>query len=164
MELGYNGGDYSLYLYVKNIKIMAYEHKEGQGSLFKNDKQNDRQPDLKGTIMIGGKTYEIAAWNRTSQNGRQYISLQASLPRQNDVQRYDSAPRQNAAPRYDSAPGQYGRSSSAQTYAPTQASAPAYTQEPAPMPWQASQSCTPEPAPLPEEEDLPLADDSDLPF
>ena len=64
---------------------MAYEHKEGQGSLFKNDKQNDRQPDFKGTIMIGGTTYEIAAWNRTSQNGREYLSLQASLPRQNDA-------------------------------------------------------------------------------
>jgi hypothetical protein len=64
---------------------MAYEHKEGQGSLFKNDKLNDRQPDFKGTIMIGGTTYEIAAWNRTSQNGREYLSLQASLPRQNDA-------------------------------------------------------------------------------
>lgn len=64
---------------------MAYEHKEGQGSLFKNDKQNDRQPDFKGTIMIGGTTYEIAAWSRTSQNGREYLSLQAGLPRQNDA-------------------------------------------------------------------------------
>ena len=64
---------------------MAYEHKEGQGSLFKNDKQNDRQPDFKGTILISGTTYEIAAWNRTSQNGREYLSLQASLPRQNDA-------------------------------------------------------------------------------
>ena len=63
---------------------MAYEHKEGQGSLFKNDKQNDRQPDFKGTIMIGGTTYEVAAWSRTSQNGREYLSLQASLPRQTD--------------------------------------------------------------------------------
>ena len=56
---------------------MAYEHREGQGSLFKNDKKNDRQPDFKGTIMIGGVLYSISAWNRTAQNGREYISLQA---------------------------------------------------------------------------------------
>lgn len=56
---------------------MAYQQKEGQGSLFKNDKQNDRQPDFRGTIMIKGVTYSISAWNRTSQNGRDYISLQA---------------------------------------------------------------------------------------
>ena len=56
---------------------MAYEHKEGQGSLFKNDKQNDRQPDLKGTIMIKGVLYNVSGWNRTSQGGREYISLQA---------------------------------------------------------------------------------------
>lgn len=69
---------------------MAYEHKEGQGSLFKNEKQNDRQPDFKGTILIGGVTYEIAAWTRRTQNGKEYFSLQASLPRQNDVNRQPS--------------------------------------------------------------------------
>ena len=58
---------------------MAYEHKEGQGSLFKNDKQNDRQPDYKGTILINGVTYDVAAWERTSQKGMQYLSLQAEL-------------------------------------------------------------------------------------
>lgn len=60
---------------------MAYQQKEGQGSLFKNDKQNDRQPDFKGTLMIKGVLYEVAAWNRTSQNGRSYISLQAEEKR-----------------------------------------------------------------------------------
>lgn len=56
---------------------MAYQQKEGQGSLFKNEKQNDRQPDFKGSIMIKGVLYNVSAWNRTSQNGREYISLQA---------------------------------------------------------------------------------------
>ena len=56
---------------------MAYEHKEGQGSLFRNAKQNDKQPDLKGTILIGGVTYRVAGWERTSQNGTSFISLQA---------------------------------------------------------------------------------------
>ena len=41
---------------------MAYQMKEGQGSLFKNEKQNDRQPDLKGSVMIKGVLYELAGW------------------------------------------------------------------------------------------------------
>lgn len=44
---------------------MAFEHKEGQG-----------------TINIGGVTYEIAAWEKKSQRGGSFLSLQASLPRE----------------------------------------------------------------------------------
>lgn len=81
---------------------MAYEHKEGQGSLFKNEKQNDRQPDYKGTIVIGGTTYEIAAWEKTSRNGMSYMSLQAALPRE----RQSLQPVQSVAqPTYESSPG-----------------------------------------------------------
>jgi len=69
---------------------MAYEHKEGQGSLFKNEKQNDRQPDYKGTILIQGMTYEIVGWERTSQRGLSFISLKASIPQD----RGDQAQRQ----------------------------------------------------------------------
>ena len=65
---------------------MAYEHKDGQGSMFRNEKQNDRQPDYKGTIVINGTTYEMAGWERTSQRGSSYISLQASLPREKQEQ------------------------------------------------------------------------------
>lgn len=61
---------------------MAYEHKEGQGSLFCNEKQNDRQPDYKGTIVIEGRSYEIAAWKKTARSGKEYLSLQASEPRE----------------------------------------------------------------------------------
>lgn len=57
---------------------MAYEHKEGQGSLFANEKKNDRQPDYRGTIMIKGVVYEIVGWRKTSKNGMVYMSLQAS--------------------------------------------------------------------------------------
>lgn len=86
---------------------MAYEHKEGQGSLFKNEKANDRQPDFKGTIVIGGVTYEVAAWERTSQKGMQYISLQASLPRE----RAEQQPQQGQQ-------GQYGQSQPQQPQQP----------------------------------------------
>lgn len=85
---------------------MAYEHKDGQGSMFRNEKQNDRQPDYKGTIMINGTVYEIAGWERTSQKGTSYISLQAGLPRERDVQQ-DNTPRQQyqrPAPQYSRPP------------------------------------------------------------
>ena len=85
---------------------MAYQHKEGQGSLFKNEKQNERQPDFRGSIMIKGVTYNISAWNRTSQNGRQYLSLQA------EEQNGDARPNYNGGAGYGSQPGGYGPSSS----------------------------------------------------
>lgn len=66
---------------------MAYEHKEGQGSLFRNEKQNDRQPDLKGTILIGGVTYRVVGWERTSQSGTSFISLQAEPLQEGQSQR-----------------------------------------------------------------------------
>ena len=77
---------------------MAYQHKEGQGSLFKNEKQNERQPDFRGSIMIKGVTYNISAWNRTSQNGRQYLSLQA------EEQNGDARPNYNGGAGYGSQP------------------------------------------------------------
>ena len=104
--------------------------KEGQGSLFKNEKQNDRQPDLKGSVMIKGVLYELAGWYRTSQNGRQYISLQAAEP---------SADRNNAARPGSASPYQQTTSYGSQ--------APSYQQAPAPT-----------------LDDMPAADDNDLPF
>ena len=80
---------------------MAYEMKEGQGSLFKNEKQNDRQPDFKGRIMIGGTVYDVAGWQRMSQNGKEYISLQAALPRERTdapAQQYQAPAQQSQAP------------------------------------------------------------------
>lgn len=51
------------------------ENKELQGVLFPHDKQTDRQPDLKGSCKIGGVDYYVACWKRTSQYGKDYISL-----------------------------------------------------------------------------------------
>lgn len=60
---------------------MADYNNELQGSLFVNDKQgNDRRPDFKGSIVIGGKKYWLSAWKRVPQNGgNQYLSLKAEL-------------------------------------------------------------------------------------
>ncbi len=95
---------------------MAYEQREGQGSLFKNEKQNDRQPDYRGTIMIGGVTYEVAAWERTSQRGAQYLSLQASQQQNRGYQSHQG--QQTAAPRANYGPQM-------QAPAPTEADIPA---------------------------------------
>lgn len=56
---------------------MAYEKREGNGALFTNNKSNDRQPDWRGDILIGGQLYDIAAWNKTSASGTSFISLKA---------------------------------------------------------------------------------------
>ena len=63
---------------------MAYEQRNNNGSLFKNDrKQNDRQPDLTGTAIINGKTWRVSAWKKTSRDGsKTFLSLEFNEPTQ----------------------------------------------------------------------------------
>lgn len=64
---------------------MAYELKEGQGSLFKNDKkERASQPDLKGYVMVGGEKCQLAAWVKKAQNGTPYYSIQLEKPLQQE--------------------------------------------------------------------------------
>ena len=50
---------------------MAYELKDGQGSLFRNDKrEKDSQPNATGTAMIGGVKYRVSAWTKDGQKGK----------------------------------------------------------------------------------------------
>jgi hypothetical protein len=56
---------------------MAFELRDGQGTLFKNDKQgNDRRPDYRGELNIGGTIYRISAWVKVGRKGK-YMSLAA---------------------------------------------------------------------------------------
>ena len=60
---------------------MAYEQNPNSGSLFRNEKKNaPNQPDYEGNALIGGKTYRIAAWLKTSKNGIKYMSLAFNEP------------------------------------------------------------------------------------
>ena len=60
---------------------MPYEVKELTGSLFTNeDKEHDKQPDFTGNVKIKGKLWRLAAWNSTSQGGREYLSMKVSDP------------------------------------------------------------------------------------
>lgn len=49
-----------------------------KGALFKNDKENDRQPDFRGTVNVGGKDYQLAAWIKQSEKVGKYFSLSVS--------------------------------------------------------------------------------------
>jgi hypothetical protein len=60
----------------KRKLIMAYEQKNMNGSLFKNDKKTaDNQPDYRGSCMIDGVEYWQSAWIKESANGQKYMSF-----------------------------------------------------------------------------------------
>lgn len=51
---------------------MAYEHKPGSFSLFKNDKgDNDKRPDYRGDgLDLNGNPIEVAAWIKEGKKGK----------------------------------------------------------------------------------------------
>jgi hypothetical protein len=50
---------------------MAYELKDGQGSLFKNEKRTtDNHPHATGSALIGGVEYWVSAWTKEGKNGK----------------------------------------------------------------------------------------------
>lgn len=62
---------------------MAYEQKDGQGSLFKNKrKESERHPDYNGSIKIAGVEHWLSAWLKTAQSGEQYMSLSLGKPKE----------------------------------------------------------------------------------
>ncbi len=52
-----------------------YEQKEGQGSLFKDEKKVGSQPDYRGSVKIKGETYKLAGWVKDSKTGKKFLSL-----------------------------------------------------------------------------------------
>jgi hypothetical protein len=110
---------------------MAYEMREGNGSLFRNDKkeQGSNQRDYNGSCLINGQEMWISAWLKTGQNGTNYMSLsfepkQQQAPPQNQYQQ----PPQNQGyqqPQYPQ-PGQSFQQ-------PQQQAPPQQQQQPAPQ-------------------------------
>ena len=59
-----------------------YEERDMSGTLWKNDKgDNDKRPDMRGTVTIAGKQWELAAWTKQGRKGK-FLSLAASEPRE----------------------------------------------------------------------------------
>lgn len=55
---------------------MAFQEKQNQGVLFKNEqKSSDNSPAYKGRINVGGTTYWLAAWVKDAKDNRKYMSL-----------------------------------------------------------------------------------------
>lgn len=49
---------------------MAYELREGQGSLFRNErKEQDSHPGMTGTALIGGVEYWVSSWKKEGKKG-----------------------------------------------------------------------------------------------
>jgi uncharacterized protein (DUF736 family) len=72
---------------------MAYEQKDGTGSLFRADKgDNPKRPDYKGSITINGVELELAAWIREAKSGVKYMSLMAK-PKQERAAPKPQAPK-----------------------------------------------------------------------
>jgi len=49
---------------------MAYEKRNGDISIFPNDKATGKQPTHRGEFLLDGVTYEIALWEKESARGK----------------------------------------------------------------------------------------------
>jgi hypothetical protein len=70
---------------------MAFETREGEGSLFSNHKTTEQQPDFTGRCRLGGVLYRLAGWNREAQSGRHWMALKIQ-PDQTTTASADSEP------------------------------------------------------------------------
>jgi len=49
--------------------------KEGQGSLFKNEKKTGSQPDYRGSVKWRNETLNLVGWVKESKTGKKFLSL-----------------------------------------------------------------------------------------
>jgi hypothetical protein len=56
---------------------MAYEQKDLEGSLFRNDdkEEGSKHPDYKGSATINGVQYWLSSWLNTGKNGKKYMQI-----------------------------------------------------------------------------------------
>lgn len=74
--------------------MSGYQQKDGQGSLFKNDrKEKDTHPDYRGSILINGQEFWLSAWIKSGAKGK-FMSLSA----QPKEEREQSKPPAKSAP------------------------------------------------------------------
>lgn len=76
---------------------MAYEKKDGDIILFRNNKRkDDTHPVMRGEILLGGVTYEIALWSRPDRNGDPFWTGKARVKGQREQK-----PQERATPADD---------------------------------------------------------------
>ena len=93
---------------------MAFEHNDGNGSLFKNDKKQQlNQRDWNGSCKINGQDLWISAWIKDGNNGGKFFSLSFEPKQQQapPLQQYQQPQQQqgNQAPPPQYQPPQYAQ-------------------------------------------------------
>ena len=60
-----------------------FQQKPGFGSLFRNKKESDKQPDYRGDACTPkGEQIRIAGWLKKDKNDKTYLSLKIEEPRE----------------------------------------------------------------------------------
>jgi uncharacterized protein (DUF736 family) len=66
---------------------MAYDN-TNSGALFKNeDKREERHPDYKGSLNVGGVDYWLSSWLKTSKAGAKYMSISVTPKNENNTRK-----------------------------------------------------------------------------
>jgi hypothetical protein len=66
---------------------MVYELKNGQGSLFVNDRKTEpSQPDYTGNCMVEGTKYQLSAWIKKPEGKKSFLSVTIRLPYKREVE------------------------------------------------------------------------------
>lgn len=88
---------------------MAFQLREGQGNLFKNQrKAAESHPDYKGQMMVNGVMYDLAAWIKfpKEQGKKTWMSLKLSLPQNKTNTPGSPSPQTPPTPQGPPAPSQ----------------------------------------------------------
>lgn len=80
-------------------------NKLNTGVLFPNNKkENERQPDYRGSVNVDGKEYELSVWKKTSQRGSPYMSIAVKEPWNKDASSpsgtWEKADRSDSMPKF----------------------------------------------------------------
>jgi len=57
-----------------------FEIKNNSGSLFKNNKTKDTQPDYRGKVKVNNIEMEVSLWIKVSESGTKYFSASFQEP------------------------------------------------------------------------------------
>jgi uncharacterized protein (DUF736 family) len=72
---------------------MADYDNTNKGVLFPNQykEDGDTKPDYLGNINVNGGEWSLAAWANTSKNGKDYLSIRVSEPREKNETKQNSS-------------------------------------------------------------------------